>query len=223
MLRNLLATTAIASFAATGALAQDAQPSQNDDTELQLEAQQTPAGTTGAAGMGAGQQITVNSGDTIVIQPDANGVFSLNFQFAGAANAQGGAMTTPGQAGAVPENLQQGDPSQLSIDNLMGSSVYGANDENIGSVGDVLLTEEGEVEAMIVDVGGFLGIGTRQVAIGVENLRFMLDTGDNWYVFTPFTSEELEAQPEYDETTYGEQRDEQLLTTDQPMEPAGNQ
>src|SRR5690606_1263016 len=95
---------------------------------------------------------------------------------------------------------------------------YGANDDNIGNVGDVLLSEEGEVDAMIVDVGGFLGIGTRQVAIGVDNLRFMVDNGGNWYVFTPFTQEQLEAQPEYDEQSYVDRREEQRLSADQPMQ-----
>lgn len=218
MLRILLATTALATLGATGALAQEQQTDQQDDTQLQLEAQQS----TGVGAMGTGQQVTVNNGDTIVIQPDQSGVFTLNFQLGqtGAATAQGGAMNAQGQpvAGA-PQDLQQGDPEQVTTENLIDSNVYGANDDNIGNVSDVLLTAEGEVDAMIVDVGGFLGIGTRQVAIGVDNLRFMLDNGGSWYVFTPFTQEELEAQPEYDDQTYADQRQDQRLTAQQPMQP----
>jgi sporulation protein YlmC with PRC-barrel domain len=44
---------------------------------------------------------------------------------------------------------------QLSADNLIGRTVYSANDENIGEVGDVLLTSDNKVEGFILDVGGF--------------------------------------------------------------------
>src|SRR5690606_9956566 len=94
---------------------------------------------------------------------------------------------------------------------LIGSTVYGANEEKIGSVGDVILTQDGAVEAVLVDVGGFLGLGAREVAIGLDNINFMVDDRENWYVYTPFTEEQLKDHPEYDSDSYASDRDRQLL------------
>jgi sporulation protein YlmC with PRC-barrel domain len=100
---------------------------------------------------------------------------------------------------------------QIRVENLTGSDVYGANDENIGSVSDVLLTRDGGIDALVVDVGGFLGIGTHTVAIGMDNLEIMSDGDESWRVYTPFTQEQLESQPEYDEERYAQERDQQRM------------
>ncbi|TKT75314.1 PRC-barrel domain-containing protein [Aquamicrobium sp. LC103] len=114
--------------------------------------------------------------------------------------------------------LTEVDEASISSDQLVGTTVYGADDENIGSINDVVLSQDGNVEAVIVDVGGFLGIGAKPVAVGMENLAFMSDADDKMYLYTEFDKEQLEAQPEYDEATFAEQRDQQLLTA--PAEPA---
>lgn len=99
----------------------------------------------------------------------------------------------------------------VSAENFIGTTVYGADEENIGEVGDVILTDDGSVDAVIVDVGGFLGIGEKQVAISMDELNFMQDEGENFYLYTSFSQEQLEAQPAYDESTFADARDEQLL------------
>lgn len=116
------------------------------------------------------------------------------------------------QTAAIDRNsLQQAAPDQIRAENLTGTSVYGANEEDIGEIGDVVLTPEGEVDAVIIDVGGFLGIGEKEVAVGIDNLSFMTDENGDLYLYTEFTQEELEAQPEYDEATYAERRDEMRM------------
>lgn len=99
----------------------------------------------------------------------------------------------------------------LSADDFIGTTVYGANDENVGSIGDVILSEDGNVDAVIIDVGGFLGIGSKPVAVDLDNLAFLSDADGNYYLYTQFTQEQLEAQPEYDEATFAENRDDQIL------------
>src|SRR5690606_20475353 len=47
----------------------------------------------------------------------------------------------------------------VRADDLIGTTVYGAGDENVGSIADVILSSDGQVDAVTVDVGGFLGIG----------------------------------------------------------------
>ena len=96
---------------------------------------------------------------------------------------------------------------QMRTEDFVGTTVYGANDENVGSIGDIVLNADGEVDAVIIDVGGFLGMGTKEVAVGLDNLAFMTDGDGNRYLYTEFTKEQLEAAPEYDDTTYVERRD----------------
>jgi sporulation protein YlmC with PRC-barrel domain len=99
----------------------------------------------------------------------------------------------------------------ISADNLIGTTVYGAGEENVGEIDDVILSESGEVDAVIINVGGFLGLGEKEVAVSMDNLQFMSDEDGDYYLYTEFTQEQLEAQPEYDDTTFAEQRDQQLL------------
>jgi len=61
-----------------------------------------------------------------------------------------------------------------------------------------------------VDVGGFLGIGAKEVALDLDNLVFMRD-GDDLSLYTSLTKEQLEAQPAYDSSTFAESRDQQLM------------
>ncbi len=100
--------------------------------------------------------------------------------------------------------------TELSADKLKGTTVYGADDANLGEIGDVVLTGE-KVDAVIIDVGGFLGMGEKPVAVGMDNLAFMADKDGNHYLYTTFTKAQLEAAPAYDAATFAEKRDEQVL------------
>ncbi|QDZ02256.1 PRC-barrel domain containing protein [Nitratireductor mangrovi] len=100
---------------------------------------------------------------------------------------------------------------KITAEEFVGTTVYGANEENIGEIGDVVLTTDGKVDAVIIDVGGFLGIGEKPVAVGLENLEFMTDGEGNRYLYTNFSQEELEAQPAYNEAEYAEKRDDMRM------------
>ena len=102
-------------------------------------------------------------------------------------------------------------PTDLSADNLIGRTVYSATDENIGEVGDVLLTSDNKVEGFILDVGGFLGMGEKQVAVSPENLDIRADADGELTVFTPFTKDQLEAQKEYSKESWDAERDNVIL------------
>lgn len=108
--------------------------------------------------------------------------------------------------------LKEMKASDISSEEFVGTKVYGANDENIGEIGDVILTQNGTVEAVIVDVGGFLEVGEKQVAISMENLSFMTDQNGDYFLYTGFTREQLEGQPAYNEAIFAENRGEQLLS-----------
>jgi sporulation protein YlmC with PRC-barrel domain len=103
--------------------------------------------------------------------------------------------------------LQEADMGAIQAEQFIGTTVYGANEEQVGEIGDVILTQDGQVDAVLVDVGGFLGMGEKQVAVAMDNLQFMQDADGNLYLYTNWTQEQLEAQPAYDEATYAENRD----------------
>jgi sporulation protein YlmC with PRC-barrel domain len=103
------------------------------------------------------------------------------------------------------------DPSSLTSEELKGTAVYGVNDEKIGTIGDFVLNPDGKVDAVIVDVGGFLGLGKKPVAVGFDNLNFSADADKNRYLFINATKEQLEAQPEFNRDTYTAERDAQRM------------
>lgn len=108
-------------------------------------------------------------------------------------------------------NLTEIPTSEIRAEDLVGTTVYGAADANVGEIGDIVLSTDGQIDAVIIDVGGFLGIGEKEVAVGMDNLAFMRDTDGNRYLYTSFTKEQLEAQTAYDEGSYAQQRDTQRL------------
>lgn len=90
----------------------------------------------------------------------------------------------------------------LTAENLTGATVVGPEGDDIANVGDILLTEDGQVDAMLIDFGGFLGIGQKRVAVSLDNLDFASNENGDIIIYSDFTREQLEAQPEYDEATY---------------------
>jgi sporulation protein YlmC with PRC-barrel domain len=101
--------------------------------------------------------------------------------------------------------------NEIRADDLKGTTVYGANDAKVGEIGDVVLTPDNKTDAVIVDVGGFLGIGEKEVAVGMDNLKLMTDKDGKKYLYTTFTKEQLEAQTAYDKGSYAEKREQQRM------------
>jgi len=115
--------------------------------------------------------------------------------------AETGAQTTP-------DSIETTEPTP---EELVGMGVYGLNDQPIGTINSVIETENGDIDAIVVDVGGFLGLGAKPVAVAYENLTFSTDRGGVRYLFLNTTRDALEAQPMYDPGTYAENREEQRM------------
>lgn len=85
--------------------------------------------------------------------------------------------------------------SELTEANLLDAVVYGADDEKIGTVSHV--HGMGAATQVIVDVGGFLGIGAKPVALTSNQLNFMRDEDGNVHATTAWTKEQIKALPEH--------------------------
>lgn len=90
------------------------------------------------------------------------------------------------------------DVSTMSANQLIGASVYSSKDRRIGEIGDILIGKDNRVEAYIVDVGGFLGIAEKPVALGTTNMNVVADRHGVYQVKTQFTEPELKSQTAYD-------------------------
>lgn len=88
---------------------------------------------------------------------------------------------------------------ELTSENLTGAPAYDSNDERIGEVSEILLSENGEVQSVIVDVGGFLGIGEKPVELELSQIDILrTDAGGDIRVYIAMTEEELDAMPDYE-------------------------
>jgi len=89
-------------------------------------------------------------------------------------------------------------PDQISANTYIGQSVYNAKNESIGSVNDLIMKKDGGIVAAIVGVGGFLGIGEKDVAVPMEKITVAQNTQDGSVKLTTSeTAESLKAAPEF--------------------------
>lgn len=93
--------------------------------------------------------------------------------------------------------------------------------ESVAGVDDFLLAQDGTIRGVLVDVGGFLGIGGRQVMVGMDALNFVYqEESDELYLVFTATREELEQAPEYqDEVQDDSMADEEARLPGVPEEP----
>jgi hypothetical protein len=79
---------------------------------------------------------------------------------------------------------------------LIDAKVHDAKKETVGSIQDVYLDDGGKVEVVIVSVGGFLGLGAKDVAVKWEDIKFGKD-GKSLALTTDLTKDALKAMPDY--------------------------
>lgn len=104
----------------------------------------------------------------------------------------------PAAPAAMGSYLTEQGPTQISANDYIGSAVYTSADESIGSVTNLILEENGGIVAAVVGVGGFLGIGAKDVAVPMDKLTVTRDTQNGTIrLTTTETAETLKAAPEF--------------------------
>lgn len=90
------------------------------------------------------------------------------------------------------------DWTTLSVDQLRQAEVYDIHNERVSDISDIVFNAEGNVEAVLIDVGGFLGFGRRTVAISMDQLQIQgKEDLSDLRVYLAITEQQLEALPEY--------------------------
>ena len=90
-----------------------------------------------------------------------------------AASAFAQTGTTPSPTAPSPSQfVTQQSPGQWRASKLVGVDVFGTDNAKIGDVREVLLNRDGAAEAIVIGVGGFLGIGEKDVAVPFKALEW---------------------------------------------------
>ena len=104
---------------------------------------------------------------------------------------EGSGPRTPG-ALYIPEQLG----NTLLVTEYLGQAVYGPGKQKVGTISNLLVDTTGRVTGVVLDVGGFLGIGTKEVAISFEAL-FPVREDDQDAFLVDMTKAQLEAAPTF--------------------------
>src|ERR1700730_12749377 len=112
----------------------------------------------------------------------------------GATHAQ---QTTTGAATPIQGQVLNSLPADsTTVTNYYKQNVYDPSDAKIGEISDVLVGKDGKVEAFIISVGGFLGMGEKDVAVPFNAIRATEKNG-SWYLTMNATKDSLKAAHGY--------------------------
>jgi sporulation protein YlmC with PRC-barrel domain len=86
------------------------------------------------------------------------------------------------------------EPAGTTITNFYKQNVYDPGDNKIGDVSDVLVDKQGQITALMIGVGGFLGMGEKDVAVPFSSIRASMKD-NKWYLVLDTTKEALKTAP----------------------------
>jgi sporulation protein YlmC with PRC-barrel domain len=105
--------------------------------------------------------------------------------------ASGSGTSEPAQKGGI---IAEQERDQILTKELIGKSVVNNQDEDLGTVQDLVLDQEGQVTGIVLASGGFLGIGAKPVGIAWNDLAAAMDQETLRLDLTP---EQVAEAPEF--------------------------
>jgi sporulation protein YlmC with PRC-barrel domain len=85
---------------------------------------------------------------------------------------------------------------------FIGSSVYTATNENVGDINDLIFDDKGSIQAVIIGVGGFLGMGEKDVALPLNKITVTREESNAIKLTVQASREELDQAPAFDKTLF---------------------
>jgi hypothetical protein len=114
------------------------------------------------------------------------------------ANTQHGAAGSGGAFGFVRNGYSRAEIHDQTTADLESATVYGRNDETIGSVSSLKVGNDGKITDAVVDVGGFLGMGAHSVLLPFSHFTVLRETGgSDVRVHLDTTKDKLKAMPHH--------------------------
>ena len=95
-------------------------------------------------------------------------------------------------AAAIPAK----EPDMVLVSNLWNASVYGPDEQRIGDINDIIIKSDGKIEG-VVGVGGFLGLGEKNVALRMDQFKVMPEADGRARINVSATEDELRNAPEF--------------------------
>ena len=86
------------------------------------------------------------------------------------------------------------------VQGILGRDVRSTADENMGRIVDVLVDGAGTARAAIIDFGGFLGVGSRKIAVDWKALHFVPAADKRYGIVLELTRDQVKPAPEYKES-----------------------
>jgi sporulation protein YlmC with PRC-barrel domain len=113
------------------------------------------------------------------------------------------ALSVPALADTNVEMLRQVPADALTVTDWYKQDVYDPNNNKIGEVMDVLLDKSGKVTSLIIGVGGFLGVGEKDVAVPFDAVRATTKNNKKVTLVMNTTKDDLKSAPgfKYDRDT----------------------
>ncbi len=120
-----------------------------------------------------------------------------------------GADVTPGGTAPIPGNGAAAQPpagktvksdaaGRIYLSSMIGSELMNDKGDNIGKINDILVDKEGRPE-LLVSLGGFLGIGDREVLVPWRQLTIRRTERGPMEISLPMTKDDLKSVPEYNQ------------------------
>jgi hypothetical protein len=115
------------------------------------------------------------------------------------------ASSESGPAPPAPAKTEQSPPPAVTIlpnhevEGILGREVRSAADENMGRIVDVLVDRNGQVRAAIIDFGGFLGVGSRKIAVDWSALHFPAPAKPEPPIKLELNRDQVNAAPAYED------------------------
>jgi len=145
--------------------------------------------------------------DTATIEPKRASPAANNTTAANPPPAATNTTTATRAPAPAATTLTSVAPTAISAKDLDNVVVYSSDNQNLGEISDVVVDKSGKVDAVIVDVGGFLGIGEKPVAIGFNGLDIRKDQNNKVFAYSKLSKAQLDAAAKYDKNAYEAQRD----------------
>jgi len=112
-----------------------------------------------------------------------------------APSATGNQSGNPGiqrvEGASAVMTMYTANPADVRASKLMGTNVYNLKDENIGEVSDLVIDNGKTIKAVVVSVGGFLGMGERNVAISPASIVLSEQRDGSFRLVVNTTKDEL--------------------------------